>query len=625
MGNSDKKNNSGQEGQEKKCARAPYNFIPFNEKVNKRRSKDVRTHQSTNLLCGEITYHIETKTPLSVGGNDSEASKFYRDARGKLAVPGSTMRGLVRNNAKILSFGSFARDIDGQRMMYREVGSGGDKKCYNALLENVKAGYLVKENGTFKIKKSVDDSACNEDPTYYVVSERNIFGSKNEEGELDHKDKKSNFQYILEDLQHIDQPFIKSVEKRKEAEITHFRGKEREGFKPFYKEISYTLDKGNVTSICAPGEETKKGWVLISGPMKEKKAVYVIPETKENKEEIDLTDKDIENFKRDLKRRQNNKNIKDNLEFFDLPGKGERKPVFYIQNQNGGISFGFTPRLRLPYEHDVKEGMPKAHKDEALIDYCDGIFGYTNKKDALKSKVSFLDAPLISGTEQTDTEERVCSEPKPTSYMDYIVQKEKDNDNDNDSSKKIVTYNSNLFCLRGVKQYWLQQSTGNAVETKNKNLTAEFETVKENCIFAGKIRFKNLTEGELGLLLYSIQLEDDCEQNIGKGKPYGFGRVKISVDELKMLDNEQAYEFNSFCFDPYKNSNEMIPELIGKFKAEMKKFYDKDQARIRDFFMMKRKENIQTPEDVRYMKLNEYKKRDALPSVTDIVQKKGKK
>ena len=47
--------------------------------------------------------------------------------------------------------------------------------------------------------------------------------------------------------------------------------------------------------------------------------------------------------------------------------------------------------------------------------------------------------------------------------------------------------------------------------------------------FNGKIRFYNVTEEELGMLLWGLLLEENSQQNIGKGKPYGYGRISVEL------------------------------------------------------------------------------------------------
>ena len=86
--------------------RAPYNFVPFSNKVLCRYNStdDLPSHDKLdkNLHSGEIYLTIEAKTPLFISdGNDN----FFRTPAGTCAIPGSSLRGLVRENMQILGFG----------------------------------------------------------------------------------------------------------------------------------------------------------------------------------------------------------------------------------------------------------------------------------------------------------------------------------------------------------------------------------------------------------------------------------------------------------------------------------------------------------------------------------------
>lgn len=616
---------------------SPYNFVPFNQKVfeYKEEIPPYNTY-SSSLLSGEIVYSVEAKTPLSIGDNKKG---FYKNSSGQYSIMGSTIRGLVRTNAKILSYGSFYEEIDNYPLMYREVASGRDKDKYNNILgnklltlssdekkitinilKNVKAGYLVNKNGDFSIRPTVKDSSPDKTTgmNYYVISERQIIENKLSD------ESDNSFSYILSKLQHKCESFRQEIKKNKKGKKeVHYIGTQNSSFHPFFEEISYKI-KGTrkVIAIKEKGFLENQGYILISGQMQEKKAVYVIPEMDETADSILLEEKDILAFKRDLKRKETN--IKKDLAFFSLPEDGEKKPVFYIR-LDGKIYFGFTPRLRLFYPYEICHGLPDVHKKE-VIDYCDAIFGYTKKNDARKSRVSFLDAAFIKGDKTEITQQRVLLGPKPSSYMDYIFNK-KFNEKEN-----IHTYNNIDFKLRGIKQYWLKkqiiekEKTADKQEEENNKIISSFNTLKAGCVFKGVIKFHNLTKQELGLLLYALELEKNSYQNIGKGKPYGFGMVKISVTELNLWNDEKAYQLEHFCFHPYQPSNEKIEEYKNAFFEEMKQFLPKDlkekglkeSERIKQFLKMK--SCLLPPQYTRYMKLEEYRNRKVLPSILDVIK-----
>ena len=133
--------------------------------------------------------------------------------------------------------------------------------------------------------------------------------------------------------------------------------------------------------------------------------------------------------------------------------------------------------------------------------------------------------------------------PKPTSYYDYLEQEK----------NRVVTYNDEGIRIRGYKQYWLHEKAKDASADvlKNAKAAAPFTPLKAGAKFKGVIRFNNLSDDELGLLLWSIRLEKDCQHNIGKAKAYGYGRVKIDIDMLRLFDLEKLYGFDALNFNPY--------------------------------------------------------------------------
>lgn len=169
---------------------APYNFIPFAEKVYQY-PQGIQWHHndaSGELFTGELTYKITAHTPVIVDGGDG---CFFRTASGDYAIPGSTIRGLIRNNAQILGLSSVDEDIDDYALMYRSIASGSRKenKRHSKILGtnnngtetkgmavNVKAGYITLENGIYyidEVNESFDKGA-----NYLALSSRRILSEK---------------------------------------------------------------------------------------------------------------------------------------------------------------------------------------------------------------------------------------------------------------------------------------------------------------------------------------------------------------------------------------------------------------------------------------------------------------
>lgn len=357
---------------------------------------------------------------------------------------------------------------------------------------------------------------------------------------------------------------------------------------------------------------------MSSGFMNDKKAVYIIPEIDETKEKIIISTKDVEAFKVDIEKRKNTLKQFGGRDFFDLPAEGETKPVFYI-NLDGKLYFGFTPRLRLFYDYTVKDGL-KERKNTETIDFAKAMFGYSNEKESYKSRLSFSDAVVKNqSVTENGVKKVILSEPKPTSYMDYLNQ---------DNYQRSVTYNTNGFQLRGIKQYWLHQSAGENIELNDKEkVSSVINALPRKTVFTGKVRFKNLTEEELGLLLWAIRLEKNSQMNIGKAKAYGYGRVSVVIKSAKKIDLQKSYKEGILDLDPFEDID--IDKEIAAYKEFIAKSENLESVeknlRISSFLAMKDSTKIPNKNDIRYMHIGEereYQNRTKpLQTVNQIIKK----
>ncbi|MDE6435260.1 MAG: TIGR03986 family CRISPR-associated RAMP protein [Lachnospiraceae bacterium] len=629
-------NNQNRNHQTSRYVGAPYNFVPFTSHVYEYPENKQLWHDdvSKELLTGEIEYEIIANTPIII---DDGKGNFYKTAYGTYAIPGSTVRGLVRNNVQILGLSSFSNDIDNYALMYRNVASGSDKERYDVILgsdqipiengdkvqkigvlKNVKAGYIVNENGTYKIYQTVVDS-INKDygqMNYYTLSERKVIHEY-----LDTDDKK-NFPYgfFIRNGKSIMQHTFKQRFEEKKIK-GHYIGDRNKDYRPYFYPVSYEIaNLKNVQAVGDPNQYSNSGFVISSGAMNEKKVIYIIPKIDKTKEAIHIPAKDVLSFKIDFEKKKNTLKRSKNIDFFNLPKEGEVKPVFYIQPDMDRLYFGFTPSLRLFYDHDIRYGLPVEHQKQVL-DYSSAIFGYSADKKSFKSKVSFLDAETVEPPTKLDDNQVILEEPKPTSYLDYLIQ---------DDEKKTFTYNSQDMRLRGIKQYWLHDKAHpQAVDENKKAVTIEFCPLKEGVRFTGKIRYKNLSPDELGLLLWGIQLEKGkSRMNIGKAKSFGYGNITMNIKSVKKLDKDKAYALDDLELNPFTEIN--VEEMIQKYKDHINRYLGSiqvdDLPSIRNFFLMKNQEVMPDEAAIQYMSINrkEYQNRkQPLKSIEDTICKIG--
>lgn len=597
---------------------APYNFVSFYEKVVSVDALRMENHNliSEELLTGEIEYTVKAETDIFV---DDGKKGFYKNAKGEYSIPGSTMRGLIRNNIQILGLSSFADDIDDYRLMYRNIAQGAEKDFYNTVFDckeisigngnkcivptKVKAGYIKKEGNKYEIYETNVDKISDElgEMNYYVISEKNIAKNLNEYPFF--KKNKKVLQYD------VTKSFREEVIKGKVPD----KGVKNSDYKPGYYKVSYEVtDNTTISRLGNPGQFSNKGYLVATGPMNDKKVLYVIPDIDYQKK-FEVPEQDVLSFKIDFEHKKNTIIKFHNVDFFNLPKKeNEYKPVFYVKLK-GKLYFGFTPRLRLFYKHSVKEGYLQTQE---TFDYAKSIFGCIGKdKTGYKSKVSFSDAVISNEAQKGQPAKLILAEPKPTSYLDYVKQQ----------NNKPTTYNTDGFELRGAKQYWLHNKIQNAGTGKNDKVASVINPIEPGALFHGKIRFQNLTKDELGLLVWGIKLNDNSRMNVGKAKAFGYGVISVSDIKVRTVNIEKAYSCNlDFELNPMEDAD--LTELIESYKDSVNsKLCGKkidELLSIREFFAMKDITKIPDNKDIRYMKLEEYNNRKKpLKTVLETIKK----
>ncbi len=612
---------------------APYNFVPFSDKVYEYpQGKQVMHDQmSDQLFTGELTYEIEAKTPILI---DNGKGTFVKDAQGRYAIPGSTMRGQIRNNVQVLGLAGYEDDIDDYALMYRDVTNKAKDDRYKTILDaktvtvndadrqyrigallEVRAGYVKNEGGTYTIYQTCVDSIRKEfrNMNYYILSERKIVNDY-----LKHPDDFS-YRVFRPNGKSILQHEFVEFQRYENASGVHYKGTPNKEYSPYHLPVSYEVKNlKDITAVGEPGEYTNEGYAVSSGKMNEKKVLYIIPKIDRNKTLMEIPAEDVRAFRIDLNKREKTLNQFGGKKHFDLPSEGEEKPVFYIKKPDDRLYFGFTPRLRLFYDHTVREGLKqKCRKDR--MDYSRAIFGYAGDDSSFRSKVSFSDAVVTEGAKAASRQQLILAEPKPTSYFDYLQQ---------NLHGPANTYNTDGFALRGAKQYWLHtkapvNTTG--MNRKNDKVVSGMQPLEQGVRFRGKIRFQNMTQEELGLLLWAVRLDPDCWMNVGKAKAYGYGAIAVNITEVKAIDLKKAYgQKQTLELQPFRDI--CVNEMITAYQESMKRFLGgrkiTDLPHIKDFFCMKDSRHIPNDEQTKYMDLKSFgSRRKALPSAAEVVKR----
>ena len=641
---------------------APYNFVPFPDKVLEYQAENLPWHNTVQsspdkeegrLYTGEIEYQIISESPIFVGSgvkNDAGNECFYKNADGRYAIPGSTMRGLIRSNVQILSMSSVIDDINDYALLYRTITKGTTKYDYKrklgaailplengitiSILKNVRAGYIKNENGKYHIYDTVINtigSGNRGTMNYYVLSERKI--QKEYSSYLSNEQNKGIGQFAYSFFLNPDGSFFTNHDLRKpfnKKNRTQYEETDNTRYKPYHKKCSYQVNGVNVTAVGVSGQYGYEGYAVSTGKMKMKKAIYIIPAMDSNEKSFDqyhfpieISKKDLDAFKIDLEKRKTTLNQFGGTEWFDLPGEGEGpRPIFYIW-LDSKLYFGFTPYMRLFYDHTIHDGIPDSQKTSRL-DYAKALFGFSDKKpggDSFRSRLSFSDALAEDPVSEFGVQKRILGEPKPTSTLDYVEPK-----NDNAGNN----YNSDDFMIRGIKQYWLHNelSDDNVSSDKaDKGFVSSFIPLSKGSRFSGKVRFHNLKQEELGLLLRAMKLDDSSKLNIGKAKAFGFGTVALSIQGVRVLESKKLCDLSNLCLDPYvtMSLNDQEKCIYAYQRIFITDFCKgKTPTSIRIFLLMKDSLFIPDNKDIRWMKLEDYRSRiRPLQKPTDIAKRKS--
>lgn len=205
---------------------------------------------------------------------------------------------------------------------------------------------------------------------------------------------------------------------------------------------------------------------------------------------------------------------------------------------------------------------PRDEQDDADgLCMCCRIFGKVgNEGEAaeehssnFKGRVSISDA-VLDTTEKVDRTAytlKVLGTPKPREGEKYYY-----DDRGNINGRKFY------YHFRSEPEHFSTQ------RKSNQNCTIH-ESIKEGAVFKFTIKFENLEQDELALLLYAILLDNKPGQNsvsmahkVGMAKPLGFGSVRLSIDKL-------AYSVNSDAYSDFSGSITAIQQLDDNYSEEL--------------------------------------------------------
>lgn len=633
----------------------------------------------SNLKTGYIDYKIVTKSPMFVGDGKG---KFFK-VNNECTIPGSTMRGRVRSNAEVLSCAypefindkklwyraPFSNSNDVLKILYNNTLFSKTKNP--KITDEVKAGYLINISGRYKIIPAIEDRFGR---SFRDINEGDL---RNKLKKLKVKDGLINYMYLLNresdlwnkiselkfEKKKLRKELKEKIGGKEKKELTEeeksleeaiqvkingisenikklLKYTEDKKYSPYYVSVDYEINsESNELSIKTINKfscNEKYGILMNSSKVNgsNKQNHYIIYKPDKSKRELSISKSLKAGF--DTNVRYSLKHIPIQLK---LPNPGEAIPVFYVIDKESKEveSFGFTPYLKIAYKSSVLDGVKvKEEFKGKCVDYVQGIFGFTNFKSekgeiSYKGRVKFTNAKLISHKENIDEIFKALMNPKINSFQLYLKQ-------DKNDISSLDTYNED-FELRGQKFYWMHDNADTSDDFKTQlekvrlynsrfnrhkkepqeNQFAKLKSINSEAEFKGRIYFENLSCDELGLLLMSLKPYEQAVDNIGQGKPYGFGKIKVDildVKEIKMLNRFKKLNCN-------ESEDINIEKCKQAFENQMQKSIGcdlKDTDIYKCFYLSKNDKQIPKNYELKYMDVKEFSKRKILKPIEKYVE-----
>lgn len=517
-------------------ATVPYNFVPLRKDIcepkgwnNVEIDKDKGCQDKGKLKrlyntyvqyvhdCGEHSGYIEvditTRTSTLIGEYDEDTndsagnrtSSFFSIQKDQPIIPGSSLRGMVRNLFKTVTASSFraGEDFTEKTLYYRSFAAPkhalGSKEAYMKTMrlrkgETRKRGFLVRIREAKGVQWRMYECAP-------VRNDKYVTRPPTEKVDWSKFGTTKTVEVIIDC---INQP----LEENKKKRMDNIGGR-----------VDDIESKVNNKYMFK--------WSNNRG--------YTVPEYV------------IEAYRDDTKRvgldvlKKSALTGSDVAEFLKIPNADFVAPCFFTVSGNQVIHFGAQMYYRIPYKKSIEKHVPDTLKT-GRVDYTDLVFGL---KEYWGGRVSFEDAKLSEAVlrENKFLDRRLQSVallgPNPTSFQLYLDQEKDD----------LCLHWDSDADIRGVKHYWHREEGDNEgaekVTTKCKN------RVRPGVTFKGKVYFKSLTNEELGALCKVLFMgtgnhggefgtrNEKRQYKIGKGKSIGWGSV--SMTSKLFLEREDSY------------------------------------------------------------------------------------
>lgn len=203
-----------------------------------------------------------------------------------------------------------------------------------------------------------------------------------------------------------------------------------------------------------------------------------------------------------------------------------------------------------------RESATKQHVKQGYMDLAECMFGMSADNNGIRGRVQFTNFMCTNPVDMPADKKKmiyILSTPNPACLPMYIQS----------DGKRYFDYDSHTpveECLNGWKRYVLKQRANLRGKDHESRMTTTIQPLSFGSTFKGKMHFHNLLPQELGALLCAITWnnENGCFHQMGQAKPYGYGRVTITIDK----------DTQSKAPDYIRNYREMMKQWLTSIHEE---------------------------------------------------------
>jgi CRISPR-associated protein (TIGR03986 family) len=385
----------------------------------------------------------------------------------------------------------------------------------------------------------------------------------------------------------------------------------------------------NHQALASDGRQVRHGWVKVTGrtiDTKRNESFFYYKEDPAKAQKV-YFDADREaDFNAVL-----HAQLYERKEDFQTKVQSERLApgsLVYVEMETDGKTvrnIALVKVARLRYRHDIGDLLPdhlKPSEQYEKLDIASRVFGWvkaTPTEDrkarvAYAGRVRFSHAVLVEdkGFYADEMPLAILGAPKSTTSLFYLRKKEgewSEEERKQPGAASTIGYDGpNL--LRGRKFYRHHGEALNRLEYEragrrrdHQNRSVRGVRAPGN-VFEFTIDFHNLAPGELGALLWTLNLSSDegCFFRLGYAKPLGFGSVKLSVEQVEFLDLSSRY--NSLSVSGWHGATlTERSNCLARFETVMQRCYGKplrEQPTITDLIALLTEPKPSQPHHIHY-------------------------